>query len=132
MSLTPKVWLPGLAVLIVLLGTAVGYLLSRASSLQVAGTSSTPAMVKTATEVGSTDTKTFGDSATGVLKKDGLKGEGTHQLIRDGGPSQTVYLFSSVVDLDEFEGKKVEVWGATKRPKDVPWLMEVGRVKILE
>lgn len=131
MTFSPKVWLFGLAVLIILLGMGVGYLLFRVSPPQVAGTS-TQAMIKTATEVGSTDTKTFRDTATGVLKKDGLNGEGTHQLIRDGGPSQTVYLISSVVDLDQFEGKKVEVWGETLKAQKVPWLMDVGRVKILE
>lgn len=131
MTLSPKVWLSGLAALIILLGTGAGYLLFRVSPPQAAGTS-TPAMIKTATEVGSTDTKTFRDAATGVLKKDGLNGEGTHQLIRDGGPSQTVYLLSSIVDLDQFEGKKIEVWGETIKAQKVPWLMDVGRVKILE
>ncbi len=131
MTFSPKVWVVGLAVLIILLGTGVGYLLFRASPPQIAGTS-TSAMIKTDTEIGSTDTKTFRDTATGVLKKDGLNGEGTHQLIRDGGPSQTVYLISSVVDLDQFEGKKVEVWGETIKAQKAPWLMDVGRVKILE
>ncbi len=131
MTLSPKVWLSGLAALIILLGTGVGYLLFRVSPPQVGGTS-TPAMIKTDKEVGSTDTKTFRDAATGVLKKDGLNGEGTHQLVRDGGPSQTVYLLSSVVDLDQFEGKKVEVWGETIKAQKVGWLMDVGRVKIIE
>ena len=131
MTFSPKVWVTGITILIILLGTGVGYLLFRVSPPQVAGTS-TPPKIKTATEVGSTDTKTFRDTATGVLKKDGLNGEGTHQLIRDGGPSQTVYLISSVVDLDQFEGKKVEVWGETIKAQKVPWLMDVGRVKILE
>jgi len=46
-----------------------------------------------------------------VIQKGGSDSEGTHQLIRDGGPSQTVYLVSSVVDMDQFVGKKVKVWG---------------------
>lgn len=131
MSLSPKVWLSGLIVLIILLGTGVGYLLFRVSPPQIAGTSA-PAMIKTATEVGSTDTKTFRDSAAGTLKKDGLNGEGTHHLVLDSNPKNSAYLISSVVDLDEFVDKHVEVWGETFKGTKVSWLMDVGRVKIIE
>ena len=61
-----------------------------------------------------------------------VNGEGTHKLIRDGGPSQTVYLISSVIDMSEFVGKKVQVWGETIDAQKAGWLMDVGRVKILE
>jgi hypothetical protein len=83
-------------------------------------------------EVGSTDEKTFKDTATGVLEKGGIDGEGTHKLIREGGPSQTAYLTSSIIDLDQFAGKKVQVWGETFSGQKAGWLMDVGRVKILE
>lgn len=119
------------AVVIVLAGIGSGYLLMRRVSPQVAGSSST-VMIKTDKEVGSTDTKTFRDSAEGTLEEGGINGEGTHKLIRDGGPSQTVYLISSVVDLNEFVGKKVQVWGETIDAQKAGWLMDVGRVKILE
>ncbi len=131
MSLSPKIWLSGSVALVILLGTGVGYLLFRVSPPQVAGTS-TPAMIKTATEVGSTDTKTFRDTAEGTLEEGGINGEGTHKLTRSGGVSQTVYLISSVVDLNEFAGKKVQVWGETIDAQKAGWLMDVGRVKILE
>ncbi|MEK7091245.1 MAG: hypothetical protein AAB887_01915 [Patescibacteria group bacterium] len=131
MTLSPKVWLSGLTVLIILLGTGVGYLLFRVSPPQVAGTS-TPDMIKTATEVGSTDTKTFRDSAAGILKKDGLNGEGTHHLVLDSNPKNSAYLISSVIDLDEFVDKHVEVWGETFKGTKASWLMDVGRVKIIE
>lgn len=120
------------AAVIVLGGILSGYLLMRRVSPQVAGSSSTVMMVKTDKEVGSTDTKTFRDSAEGALEEGGINGEGTHKLIRDGGPSQTVYLISSVVDLNEFLGKKVQVWGETIDAQKAGWLMDVGRVKILE
>jgi len=83
-------------------------------------------------EVGSSDTKTFKDTAIGVIEKGGLNGEGTHKLIREGGPSQTAYLTSSVIDLDQFIGKKVQVWGETFKAQKAGWFMDVGRVKVLE
>ena len=113
-------------VLLVLLGVGTGYLLSRAS----AGGSSVPGSIKTAKVSGSTDTTTFKDTAIGVIQKGGTDGEGTHQLIRDGGPSQTVTLTSSEVDLDQFVGKKVKVYGQTLAAQKAAWLMDVGRVEL--
>lgn len=83
-------------------------------------------------EIGSTDTKVFKDTTVGVLEKGGLEGEGTHHLTREGGPSQTAYLTSSVIDLDQFVGKKVQVWGETQKGQKAGWLMDVGRIKILD
>ncbi len=79
---------------------------------------------------GASDERTFKDSAQGVLEKGGIDGEGTHKLIREGGPSQTAYLMSSFVDLDQYEGKKVKVWGETFAAKKASWLMDVGKVEI--
>lgn len=86
--------------------------------------------IQTAKEVGIKDEKTFSDSATGKLVKGGIDGEGTHHLERVGGASQNVYLNSSVVDLDQFVGKKVKVYGQTNAAKTAGWLMDVGRVEI--
>ena len=74
----------------------------------------------------------FKDTATGVLEKNGIEGEGTHRLIREGGESQTAYLTSSVLDLDLFVGHKVQVWGETFAAQKAGWLMDVGKVKVLE
>ncbi len=82
--------------------------------------------------VGSTDTKVFRDQAEGRLEVGGINGEGTHKLIRSGGESQTVYLISSVLDLNEFVGKKVRVWGETNAAQKAGWLMDVGRVETIE
>lgn len=76
--------------------------------------------------------ETFKDTATGVLEKNGVEGEGTHRLLREGGESQTVYLTSSVLDLDLFVGHKVQVWGETFAAQKAGWLMDVGKVKVLE
>jgi hypothetical protein len=116
-------------VILVLLGVGTGYLLAGGSPGSVM--SDTPTVIKTDTVAGSTDAKTFKDSAEGVIEKGGLDGEGSHKLVRDGGPSQTAYLISSVVDLDEYAGKKVRVWGQTMGAKKVSWLMDVGKIELL-
>lgn len=72
------------------------------------------------------------DSAEGVIQIGGLDGEGSHQLIRPGGVSQTVYLTSSSVDLDVFENARVKVWGETFAAQKAGWLMDVQRVSVIE
>ena len=74
----------------------------------------------------------FKDTAIGVLEKNGIGGEGTHRLLREGGESQTAYLTSSVLDLDLFIGHKVQVWGETFAAQKAGWLMDVGKIKVLE
>jgi hypothetical protein len=80
---------------------------------------------------GDTDT-VFKDSATGTVEKGSINGVGTHILNRDGGISQRVAMTSSVVDLDLFVGRKVEVKGETNSDPKAAWLMDVGSVKVLE
>lgn len=122
--------------LVVLAGVGTGWYLS-----QTGGGGILPGKVAVAPgakvesggkEVGLEDTATFRDKAEGVLENGGIEGEGTHHLVRDGGPSQNVYLTSSVIDLDQFVGKKVEVWGETNKGDKAGWLMDVGKIKILE
>ncbi len=121
----------GLYSILIVLGVLTGYLLSRSTSGMVGIPGKTsPQTTKTEKVVGSTDTKTFKDSAEGTIEKGGIDGEGTHKLIREGGPSQTAFLISSVVDLDEYVGKKVKVWGETFAAKKASWLMDVGKIEI--
>jgi hypothetical protein len=126
---------------IIILGVGSGYLLnsrlSAGSTLSLGGNnalqSSVPASgLKVGDVIGNADEKTFKDKSTGVLEEGGINGEGSHRLLREGGPSQTVYLTSSVVDLDEFVGHKVTVWGETFAAQRAGWLMDVGRVKVEE
>lgn len=125
-----KFLIPGLVVVIIILsGVLVGYLLSQKG---FGLGQSTVSNTSSGTIIGSTDEKTFKDTATGTLEVGGLNGDGTHKLIREGGPSQTVYLNSSVVDLDQFVGKKVQIWGETNKGQKAAWLMDVGRIKIIE
>lgn len=83
-------------------------------------------------EFGAKDTSSFKDTAIGVVEKGGIDGEGTHKLLREGGPSQSVYLTSSVLDLDQFIGEKIQVWGETMQAQKAGWLMDVGKIKVLE
>ncbi|OGD79034.1 hypothetical protein A2368_00625 [Candidatus Collierbacteria bacterium RIFOXYB1_FULL_49_13] len=123
-------------IVIILLGVSSGFALSRfgpGASTQTTVTSPTTAGgIKVGDTFGSDDEKSFKDSAEGVLDKGGINGEGSHKLLRAGGESQTVYLTSSVVDLDEFVGHKVKIWGDTFSARKAGWLMDVGRVKVLE
>lgn len=80
---------------------------------------------------GMEDEKTFKDSAEGYLEAGGLDGEGSHKLVRAGGESQTVYLTSSVTDLDKLVGMEVKVWGETFKGQTAGWLMDVGRIEVL-
>lgn len=77
--------------------------------------------------------QTFRDSVEGTVEKnDQLEkyAQGTHKLIRPGGEDQTAYLTSSVLDLDEYVGKKVKVFGETFGSSQVGWLMDVGKVEV--
>ena len=122
-----------IGVVVAALGTGGGYLMSQGGVLGLSSnTPEVPGAKQTAKEAGISDEKTFKDTATGVLKEGGIKGEGTHHLERDGGASQNVYLTSTVIDLQSFADKKVQVWGQTISAREAGWLMDVGKVKVVE
>ena len=75
---------------------------------------------------------TFKDTATGTIEKGGINGEGTHTLIRPGGDDQKAALTSSVVDLDLFVGRQVEIKGETNTSRLAGWFLDVGSIKIVE
>lgn len=87
--------------------------------------------VKVGEIFGSPDESTFKDQAQGVLQIGGFEGEGSHRLVREGGDDQTVYLTSSITDLDEFENMEIKIWGETFKGQKVGWLMDVGRVEVI-
>src|SRR3989344_8996193 len=78
--------------------------------------------------------QTFRDEAEGTIEKNDFKeyAQGTHKLIRPGGESQTAYLTSSVLDLDQYVGKKVKVYGETFGSSQVGWFMDVGKVEVVQ
>ena len=117
--------------LLVVLGVGTGYLLSRSpAGKQVTGAKTE--YINTGKVAGVSDEKTFKDSAVGTVEKGGMDGEGTHKLVREGGESQTAFLISSVVDLDQYVGKKVKVWGQTFAAEKASWLMDVGKIEMQE
>jgi len=132
-NLLKEVFLPSLIILAVILaGAATGWKLSGNKSASSNKAPITAGEAKKGEEVGVDDTATFKDEAEGTLEVGGVNGEGTHKLIRPGGDSQTAALTSSVIDLDEFVGKKVHIWGESFGSTKAAWLMDVGKIKIIE
>ncbi|HVZ67796.1 MAG TPA: hypothetical protein VG917_06085 [Patescibacteria group bacterium] len=124
-----------LFVVLLLLGVFTGYVVAQirgSSTVKVAGPGGkvTTTTLSKGQIFGSTDEKTFKDSAEGMLKAGGIEGEGAYHLERPGGESQNVYLTSSVIDLSTFVGKKVKVWGQTNSSDKAGWLMDVGRLQV--
>lgn len=119
------------AAFIVMAGILSGYLLSgkMGSNALLTGSGKQREVSQTS---GTNNNKIYADSTEGQLEAGGINGEGTHKLVRPGGPSQTVYLTSSVLDLNPYENKKVRVWGETFAAQQAGWFMDVGKVEILD
>lgn len=126
-----------IAIVAILAGSATGVgafklqsksdpLLSGEPIQQVAGDT-----VKNGDVFGSAEEANFKDSAEGFLEIGGFEGEGSHKLLRPGGDTQTVYLVSTVTELDKFDGMNVKVWGETYKGQKVGWLMDVGRIQVI-
>lgn len=141
-----KFFLP-LVIAIVLLGIGTGFVGATLSApkgqvaqLQQSGNETsetgdegeTIPVAKVGQVVGAKDASAFKDPVEGVLVAGGVGGEGSHHILRPGGPSQTAYLTSSVMDLKTFEGARVKVWGETFKAQKAGWLMDVGRLEVKE
>lgn len=118
--------LSGVVIAAVVLGVATGYILSQKERSQAVNPLLAP---KTPGQ----DSRTFRDFAEGVIKLRpqssnlGEYVEGTHLLQREG--AVPVALTSSVVDLSQYEGKKVKVFGETQKAIKEGWLMDVGKIE---
>lgn len=125
-----------IAIAVVLVGLGTGFLLSHQGgtvlSTKKEVITQTDGEIKKGSIYGSSDEKAFRDSTEGMLEKGGLNGEGSHKLIRPGGDSQTAYLTSSALNLDQFAGRKVKIWGETYESQKAGWFMDVGRLEVLE
>ncbi|MBI3619578.1 hypothetical protein HY214_00295 [Candidatus Roizmanbacteria bacterium] len=117
-----------LLLVVILVGLGLGYLLNRLPKRLSSSSTSLRPVKKTA---GIADKKTFKDQAEGILKEGGIDGEGSFHLDRPGGVSQNVYLTSTTVDLAEYVGRKIRVWGETFGAAKAGWLMDVGLVEVL-
>lgn len=129
-SLNSKVYI--ILGVVLVLGLLSGFGLSRKSNVSSATKTGSVTNIQKGSIIGSDDTKTFKDQAEGILKKGGADGEGAYHLVRPGGDSQNVYLTSSLVDLGTFTDRKIKVWGQTQKSQKAGWLMDVGRVEVLE
>jgi len=123
-----------ISIFIVLVGIGTGYLLSGVGGNKiVSGLKNSGSTVEVSeNEAGIKDESKFSTTTDGLLEEGGIGGEGTHHLVRGIGPSQYAYLTSSVVDLSVFEGKKVQIWGDTMSGKKAGWLIDVGKIKVVE
>ncbi|OGK28473.1 hypothetical protein A3C28_04130 [Candidatus Roizmanbacteria bacterium RIFCSPHIGHO2_02_FULL_39_9] len=115
-------------VLVIFVGVIIGFF----ASTFLAKSQITSQNITTQKTAGIADKKTFKDKAEGTLKEGGVDGEGNFHLVRPGGESQNVYLTSSTVDLSQYVGKKVRVWGETFQAEKAGWLMDVGLVEVLQ
>lgn len=135
-----KLILPVGALVVIFMGIGTGFALSKVVLKKANNTPTITtnlprgegALVEAGKVYGSENKEKFPDDAIGVLEKGGLDGEGSHRLLREGGPKQTIYLTSSVLELDPFVGHKVEVWGETYAAQQAAWLLDVGGVKVME
>ena len=120
-----------ISLFVVLAGIGAGYLLSGVGKSSTTGSGTTE--IKTnQKEAGITDTSKFQTTTDGVLTEGGIGGEGTYHLVRGSGPSQYAYLTSSVIDMSPFIGKKVQIWGDTISGKKAGWLIDVGKIKVVD
>jgi hypothetical protein len=138
-SMLKSVILPAIViVLIILAGGGVGYLLSsgKTGSLGniVSSTGSTLGGSNAPKEAGVQNPTVYKDKTEGKLEVNDNKDvpEGSHKLIRPGGADKTAYLVSSVLDLNQYVGKCVEVQGETFTAQKAGWFMDVGALKVLD
>ncbi len=132
--------IPSLVILaIIVVGAVTGFFLSQRGNVSGGAIESKQLiggaeLVQGPNEVGIKDEAAFKDTAQGKIEINDNKEitEGSYKLLRPGGPSQTAYLTSSVLDLSQFMGKCVQVWGETFAGQEAAWLMDVGRIKILD
>ncbi len=135
---TPKtsnnnLYLAIISIIIVLAGIGTGYLLSGVGRNSSSGFNKFDnAVIVSEKEAGISDESKFSTTTDGVLEEGGIGGEGNYHLVRGSGPSQYAYLTSTSVDLSTFVGKKVQIWGETMSGKKAGWLIDVGKIKVLE
>jgi len=111
----------------VVIGAVIGFGLTRLNKKTASNGVTTK---DTAQSAGIVDKKTFKDSVEGILREGGIDGEGNFHIERPGGVSQNAYLTSSTVDLSNYVGKRVKVWGQTFSGQTAGWLMDVGLVEV--
>jgi hypothetical protein len=120
------------AFLVVVFGIATAWLISGSMTKKPSSSATISGAKNTSKVAGTLDPSITYDTAEGTLAEGGINGEGTYHLVRDGGASKYVYLTSSMVDLNTFVGKKVQIWGDTLASKKAGWLMDVAKIQLVE
>ncbi len=116
--------------LIVAGGIGTGWILAGGSE-KTSANINIPGITQTSGEAGVQDESSFDAKALeGVIEEGGVSGEGTHHLVREGGKSQYIYLTSSVIDLQSYVGKNVQLWGSWMSAKNP--MVDVGKIKVLK
>lgn len=116
-------------IIALVLGTLTGYVVA---NKKITSSNSLIPKVEEAPKSAQQDTKLCRDFADGTIEarkapaKEGEYAEGSHMLVKEG--SIPVALTSSVVDLSQYEGKKVRVTGETQKAIKEAWLMDVCKV----
>jgi len=121
-----------IGVAVILLGVGSGWIFAGKGSSNSKASTNVRVADETSVSQDGVDESLFPDTAEGELKEGGLNGEGTHYLDRGLGEEKNVALLSTVLNLDNYIGKKIEIWGNSVTSPQVGWLMDVGKVKILE
>jgi len=125
----------GIFILVIgIFGVVSGLLIAKGTSTPAITSSEigSPSEIEVGMSIGLSDTSNFKDTAEGTLKEGGIDGEGQFHLVRPGGESQYVYLTSSSVDLSLLLDREIKVWGETFASEKAGWLMDVGKVEVLE
>ncbi len=121
---------------VILLGVGSGYFLAKSGNGDANSTLVGKMVNKSSISAGKTlgdgDPAIYKDTAEGVLKEGGIEGEGQFHLERPGGESQYVYMTSGTVDLSQLIDRKIKVWGQTQKAQTAGWLMDVGKVEVLQ
>lgn len=132
---SPLKFFVSVIVVAIILGITTGLVLAKTSGKSGGVTSSLSGVPGASPKSAQQDNQTFKDFAEGVIQpkpspKPGSQqdySEGAFLLKRQG--AVDVALTSSVVDLSQYVGKKVKVFGETQKALQTGWLMDVGKVQ---
>lgn len=131
---SPRLKISAFIIFIAVIGVFSGLLIAKGTSSPTLSSTDieSPTEIEAGMTFGFDDDSTFKDIAEGVLKEGGIDGEGQYHLERPGGESKYVYLTSSAVDLSLFIDREIKVWGETFASEKAGWLMDVGKVEVIE
>jgi len=122
----------GIFLVVILLGVGTGFAIASMRGTAARKAAGVPTYnVSTGKVFGTQSTEGYdAEAPEGILKEGGKGGEGAFHIEREGGEARFVYITSSNVDLSQFVGKKVKVWGKSQQAQNVGWLLDVGRLEV--